>query len=260
MKPLLLALLALVPPPGLADDRLARARAAEARLDPRAALELFLALADERPDDALLQQKVAQQYSDLVPYQPDPEAMRRQAERALHHAERAVALEPDNAVNVLSVAVCYGRLALLGDTRTKVAHSRLVKAMAERALQLDPHYAWAHHLLGRWHREVAELSGAARFAVRLFYGGLPAASPAEAVRHLERAAVLEPQVPSHAVELGFAYAAVGRPHDARREWLRAQELPSQSLHDDPAKQRARRALAASDQHERDGPDHERRTR
>jgi hypothetical protein len=26
-----------------------------------------------------------------------------------------------------------------------------VKEEAERALALDPNYAWAHHVIGRWH-------------------------------------------------------------------------------------------------------------
>lgn len=244
----LLALLGL-PASVLAADPAALLRdalAAEARLDSRAALALFLELEPRRPADAFVLQKIAQQYSDLVVEQPDPDAKKRYARTALDYAERAVALQPDNAVNELSLAVCYGKLATYSDTRTKVDYSRQVRRHAERALALDPGYAWAHHLLGRWHREVAELSGTARFFVRLLYGGLPEASFADAVTHLEKAVALEPQVPSHAVELGFAYAAAGRADDARRSWERSLQLPARLKHDTPAQQRAMRALAGLD--------------
>ena len=43
----------------------------------------------------------------------------------------------------------------------------------------------------------------------------PAASPAEAVRHLEQAVALEPGQLNHHLELGFAYLAVGRNPEAR---------------------------------------------
>jgi tetratricopeptide (TPR) repeat protein len=239
----LLALLALGPL--RADESLLReALAAEARLDSQRALELFLQLQPARPTDAFVAQKIAQQYSDLIVDLPDVEEKKRHARLALEWSERAVQLDPRNAVAVLSLAVCHGKLATYSDTRTKVKYSRLVRQDAERALALDPNYAWAHHVLGRWHREVAELSGTARFFVKLFYGGLPDASLAEAVNHLEKAVALEPEVPSHAVELGFAYAAAGRSADARRSWERSLQLPPRLKHDAPAQRRARAALEA----------------
>lgn len=220
------------------------ARDAEARHDAARALELYRRASEADPGNAFLHQKVARQYSDLVLEQPTTSAKRAWAESALHHAQRAVELDPHDPVNVLSVAICYGKLAVYGDTRTKVRNSRLVRERAERALALDPGYAWAHHVLGRWHREVASLSGAASVYVRLFYGGLPPASKAEAVRHLEQAAALEPGELNHHLELGFAYAAAGRHEEARSAWTRGLAMPDRGRHDAPAKQRARAALGA----------------
>lgn len=221
---------------------LARALAAEARLDSRAALELFLQLERERPDDAFVLQKVAQQYSDAIVDLTDVEDKRRHARAALAYAERAAALAPEDAVNALSVAIAHGKLATYSDTRAKVKYSRLVKEEAERALRLDPEYAWAHHVLGRWHREVAELGATARFFVKLFYGGLPNASVVSAVAHLERAVTLDPENLNHHLELGFAYAAAGRGDDARRAWRQGLALPERGKHDAAAKRRAQAAL------------------
>lgn len=234
------ALVARADPGALLRDALA----AEARLDSGRALELFLQLQPQRPADAFVAQKIAQQYSDLIVDLGDPEEKRRHARLALEWAERAASLDPRNAVAVLSVAVAHGKLATYSDTRTKVKYSRLVREEAERALALDPGYAWAHHVLGRWHREVAALGATARFFVKLFYGGLPDASVAEAVRHLERAVALEPDDLNHHLELGFAYAAADQPGKARAAWEHGLALPNRGKHDEPAKRRAREALAA----------------
>lgn len=224
------------------ESLLARAAEAEARLDSERALELYLEADRLRPDDARTLQKIAQQVSDLSLQMGDETRIREQARLALDYAKRAVELAPNDALNVLSLAVCYGKLAVYSDTRTKIRYSRLVKQEAERAVALDPRNDWAHHVLGRWHREVAELGLATRFFVRLIYGGLPGASREEAIRHLETALELAPRRVPHHAELGFAYLAAGREEEARRCLERSLALPSTERYDEPAKDRARRAL------------------
>ena len=218
------------------------ALAAEARRDPRGALELFLQADQAQPNDPVILQKIAQQYSDLVVEQPTTDQKKKYAETALGYARRAVALEPTNPVNVLSLAVCHGTLAVYSDTRTKIKYSRLVREEAEQALRLNPNYAWAHHLLGRWHYEIATLGATSRFLVRLLYGGLPDASLDQSLHHLRLAATLEPGELNHWLELGFACAAAGETANARREWERGLVMPAQRNQDEAAKQRAREAL------------------
>ena len=247
MRPLLsllgLAGLAVSLPAAASDELVRTALAAEVRLDSRAALRLFEQADAARPNDAFILQKIARQYSDLVVDQPDIEAKKRYARIALDFAQRAVALQPDEAENVLSLAVCHGKLAVYSDAKTKVRYSRLVKEEAERALALNPDYAWAHHVLGRWHYEVAGLGTTSKFFVRLLYGGLPPASFDEGIRRLQRATELEPGELNHWLELGFAYAAAGQADAARTAWTRGLAMPSRGKHDEPAKQRARAALA-----------------
>jgi tetratricopeptide (TPR) repeat protein len=227
------------------DSVWAEARAAETRFETARALELYLEADRLRPDDAPTLQKIAQQLSDLSLEVTTKAEKKAQAEKALAYARRAVALAPDNAVNVLSLAICHGKMAVFSDARTKIEYSRLVRQDAERALALDPNYDWAHHVLGRWHHEVAELGAATRFFVRVVYGGLPDASRETAIRHLEKAAELSPARIPHHVELGFAYLAAGRTADARRSFELALALPSTELYDESAKTRARAALAKS---------------
>jgi tetratricopeptide (TPR) repeat protein len=241
---LLGVLLTCSAPGAVPDDPLVRdALAAEARFDTNRALELFQAAAQTRPDNAFVQQKIARQYSDAEVDATAPAEKLRLARLALVHSQRAVELEPGNPVNVLSVAISYGKLGLHSDVRTRIGHSRLVREYAERALALDPNYDWAHHVLGRWHHEVASLGATTRLIVKVVYGGLPDASHADAVRHLERAVALAPDTLAHHVELGFALQATGRDPAARAAWERALTLPAREKHDEAAKARARAALA-----------------
>jgi tetratricopeptide (TPR) repeat protein len=224
----------------------AQALTAEARFDTTAALELFLAALQEEPNSAYLLRKISRQYSDSVDDTEDPVERKHRAEQALAFAQQALELEPDNPANVLSVAIAYGKAALYSDLRTRVTYSRHVLAGAERALALDPNYAWAHHVLGRWHHEVAQIRPGGRFLARLIYGGLPPASMEQAIQHLTRAAELDPDNVLTHVELGFAYEAAGHRSKAREHWGKGLALPLRDKHDLEAKTRAQRALDRGD--------------
>jgi tetratricopeptide (TPR) repeat protein len=242
--PTWLALIASLPLAGSnADDLVRNAVAAESALDARGALERYLAADRARPDDPAILQRIARQYSDLSDELANAAERRSYAERAVAFAERARALDPENPVNVLSVAIAYGKLALNSDTRARVAHSRKVREEAEEALRLDPRYAWAHHVLGRWHREVIDLNPAERFFVRMLYGGLPEGSISEAIGHLARAVELEPGECAHHIELGFAWLVAGEKAKARGAFQRGLALPSRAGSDESAKARAKAALA-----------------
>ncbi|MEO6875659.1 MAG: hypothetical protein ABI222_12640, partial [Opitutaceae bacterium] len=216
---------------------------AEAKFDTQAALPLFLQANALHPNDAAILQKISKQYSDATGDTTDVAEKKRLCTEALTYAQRAVALEPKNAVNVLSLAICYGKLASYADTRTKLEYSRLVKRYAEQAVALNPDYDYAHHVLGRWNYEVATLGAGTRFLVSLIYGGLPDASTAEGVRQLQRAVELAPTKPAHRVELGLALLADGQREAARQTLEHALTMPKCEKYDDESFARARAALA-----------------
>jgi tetratricopeptide (TPR) repeat protein len=227
---------------GDADAFIAAGLEAELRQDPVTALENFRRADAARPDDAFIKQKIAQQLSDSAFLLQDESVQKQLTAEALQYAHRAVELAPDSAINRLSLAVLYGKVAVFSGVRTKVDHARRIHQHAEEALALDPDYAWAAHVLGRWHVEMAALGATRRTLAAVFFGGLPAASIDEGVRLLERAVALEPAGLAHQVELGFAYAQAGRRDDAETQWRLAVSMPSVKIYDEPAKQRARTAL------------------
>jgi tetratricopeptide (TPR) repeat protein len=216
--------------------------AAEGRMDPRAALDSFRKADEVRPNDPFILQKIARQLSDAAFQENDEEERPRLVREALPYAQRAAELDPSSAVNRLSLAILYGKLALYGDIRTKVEYTRAVRGHAEEALALDPNYAWACHVLGRWHVEVSALGLARRAAVALFLGGLPRASIEEGVRLLEKAVDLEGNAVAHRVELGFAYVRAGRSQDAEACWRKALKMPAHDIYESIARQRAIEAL------------------
>lgn len=215
---------------------------AEQNRQPMRALEFFRTAAERRPEDAFVQQKIAQQLSDAAFVETDPAERMRLAKAAMPYARRAVELDPDSAVARLSIAVLYGKLAVEGNARTRLEYARRIHENAEQALAIDPQYAWGHHVLGKWHIELSQLGMASRAIVSLFLGGLPKASVDQGVESLEKAVSLEPDNLSHWVELGFAYERAQRIDDAVAAWENALRLPVLKIYDEPAKRRAQSAL------------------
>jgi tetratricopeptide (TPR) repeat protein len=219
--------------------------AAEAHAQPEAALAAFQKADQEAPNTPFILNKISKQLSDSSETISDPAEKDRLLAEARAYAQRAVALEPDEPANLVSLAVCYGKLAQTAGNRRKVEYSRKVRDLAEEALSLNPNYAWAHHVLGRWHCQVAQVGGAARAVAKLLFGGLPPASVEEGILHLKRAAELSPDVPAHRIELGFAYSQAGDMTRARKAWEAGLKLPAHDKHDEICKTRAQAALQAS---------------
>jgi tetratricopeptide (TPR) repeat protein len=231
------------PPAALLSDATVRAALrAEFQGNPKAALDLYRTASVAHRDNPFILQKLSKQYSDLSEDVTDAAEQRRFRTTALACARRAVELEPRNAVNVLSLAICYGKLGLISDLRTKIEDSRKVRDYALRAVSLDAHYDYAHHVLGRWNREVASIGATRRWLVRLVYGALPDASLAEAIRQFRLAIELAPTTASHRVELGLALEADGQHAAALVAWRQATALPARDAYDVQELRRATQAL------------------
>ena len=228
------------------DDEFARLLEAGAQAerghDPDRALEYYRRAEALRPDDAFVLQKIAQQISDAMFLGGDAKSGRERVEEAMRYARRAAELDPASAVNRLSLAILYGRLAGFGGVAEKIEYARLIRQHAEASMALDPEYAWACHVLGRWHLEMAALGSARRAVAAVLFGGLPSASREEGLRLLERAVALEPGAIAHRVELGHAYDKLGRRAEARALWEACLTLPVVAIYDGPALQRARDGL------------------
>jgi len=226
------------------EDLVRQGEVADAQFDPEKALQFYLKASSERPKDPQVLLKIAKAYSDSTIAISDPNESKLRIENALRYAKRAAELDPRNPVALLSQAICYGKLGELSDIRKKIEYARLVKDYADRALAVDPDYAYAHDVLGQWEFEVAALGRTRQFLVTLIYGGLPPASTEESVRQLERAVQLEPNSATHRLALGFAYLANGESAKARQSFEQVLAMPRREIYDSDCQQQAERAIAS----------------
>lgn len=226
---------------GTAADWLARGDQSYENFDNKGALEAYkrATLADSNDCEAWW--KLARAYVD-VGEQAD-KAQRRQfyslGEKA---ARKAVALCPNDAEAHFQLAVAVGRVALDVGGKTKVELSKEVKAEGEKALALNPDHDGALHLLGRWHREVANLSGVLKAFAKVLYGGLPPASNDEAIAYFQKAIAIKPEHINHHLELARTYKMVGKWQAAKQHYAQVIALPVADADDPTYKEEAKQEL------------------
>jgi tetratricopeptide (TPR) repeat protein len=221
---------------------LKRGDALDAQLKTKEALAVYLEAEKLQPDHVRLLCQIAKQYGESQAESKDKTWRRETGQKALDYAKRAVALDPQNALAQLSLAISYGRLAPYLDNKTKIAYSKLVKEHVDRSLALNPSDDLAWHVLGAWHYELANLNAVLRAVAQLIYGKLPAASNEEAVKAFQKACELNPRRVGNWVELGRALAALGKNAEAKTALERGLALPNRMRDDPETKERARAAL------------------
>jgi tetratricopeptide (TPR) repeat protein len=212
------------------------------RLENREALNTYLAAEKLGPPNAELLRRVAKEYGELMADTNSDEQKRELGERALSYAKQAVAVDPNDAMAQLALAVCFGRLAPLMDNKTKIAYSRLVKEHADKSLGLDPNNDLAYNVLGSWNYELAGLNPVLRALAGMIYGQVPAASYEESVKDFQKAVQLNPNRLANHIGLGRAYAALGRTAEAKEEIQRGLAMPDQQKDDPYVKRQGRETL------------------
>lgn len=210
--------------------------------DTREALAALMAadkLLPNRPDILV---RIAKQHGDLMTKTRDPDERKAAAGTSLAYSRRALRLDSGISDTHLAVAIALGKSTEFMGNREKIETSREIRQRAERALELNPQCDYAHHMLGRWHQELAGIGGATRALARLIYGGLPAASYEDSLHHLKRARTLRPDRLIHKIEYGRTLAMMGRTAEARETLAAALEIPDRDKDDVEAKQRGRATL------------------
>lgn len=239
----LLAFFSLIPSarPQTVEQFIAQGDSAYAKFDLQEALQAYKQAVQLDSTNCEALWKLAQAYVDVGEKQPE----KQQAQyywTAERFARRAVELCPDNADAHFILAVALGRVALLVGGKRKVQMSREVKEEAERAIELNPKHDGALHVLARWHREVANLSGFLKLAAKVVYGGLPPASNEKAVEYFKRAIEVKPEHINHHLELGRTYQMMKQYDLARQEYQKVLELPVSDPDDPEFKEEAKRLL------------------
>jgi tetratricopeptide (TPR) repeat protein len=164
--------------------------------------------------------------------QTDKNSKRLYYETALSFANRAFQADSNQADASYAMAMVSGKMTDVETENKKiVAYVKDVKLFADRALSINPNHARANYTLGRWHYEMANLSGIKKVAVKLFYGGLPEGNLDDAIRYMEKCKTLEPYFVSNYLDLAKAYKDNRRPAQAIEVLNRLVKLPTRSTDD-----------------------------
>jgi tetratricopeptide (TPR) repeat protein len=215
----------------------------DAQLKTKEALAVYLEAEKLEPKNAELLHRIAKQYGESQNDVPTKDEKRKIGMIALDFSKRAIAADPKNAMAQLAVAISYGRVAPYLDNKTKIAYSKLVKEHADKSRELDPNgNDLVYHVLGAWNYELANLNPVLRAIAQLIYGKLPNASNEAAVDNFKKAIELNPRRLSNFIELGRAYAAMGKKEDARSALEKGLSLPNRQRDDPETKDRGRAAL------------------
>jgi len=214
----------------------------DAKFKPDTALQYYLPAEKLNPNDASLLVKIARQYVYRMADLSAKADQLKSGRTALAYAERAVKLAPKESDPHLAVAICLGKLSPLLGNKEGIEASHKIKAEAEAAARLNPKDDFAWHLLGRWNQELAQIGGMTRAVAMIVYGALPSASYDEAVKCFQKAIALNPNRLLHYVELGRAYAVMGRKEEARKFIEKGLAMANRDRDDPETKERGRKTL------------------
>ena len=125
---------------------------------------------------------------------------------AKNFAGAAIKLDSNNADANYINAVVNGKLTEVESSNEKTVEAvKNIKVFADRALTINPNHGKAWYVIGKWHYEVLNLNGFKRAAVKLFYGGLPAANIDTAISAFEKCKTLEPYLAMNYLALAKVY-------------------------------------------------------
>jgi tetratricopeptide (TPR) repeat protein len=214
------------------------------KLQAAEALKFYLPAEKIDPKNVRLLVHISREYRHLMSDASTPEEKRKLGGTAVEYANRAATLGPNDPDAQLAVAISYGLLQPLESNREKIEASRIIKTAVDKTITLDPRNDLGWHVLGRWHKELADISPFKRTMAQTLYGEiLPQSTYAEAVTCFEKAIQLNPNRLIHYIELGRVYAQIGRPEEARRFITRGLAMQDTEKDDPEAKREGRDLLA-----------------
>ena len=140
------------------------------------------------------------------------------------------------------MAIALGRSSLNRTGREKIYTAREIKKYVDAAIKNDPKNFKAWHVLGRWNYEISTLNGFERTAVKIFYGGLPAASLHESIIAFEKSQAITDGFILNYFEMAKAYKMNNQPDKAISILTKMLTVPNQTEDDPIIKEEGRKLL------------------
>jgi tetratricopeptide (TPR) repeat protein len=229
---------------GMADKLLKEAKALSAQYkEPEALAKFKQVLAfDANNYEALWNCSILS--SKIGKREADKEKQKEMYLLAKSYAERALKVNENDVSSNYVMAVAMGRMALIAETKEKVAAVRDIKKYAEKAVSLNPNHAAANHVLASWHLGVNELNWMERQVADKFYGGLPDYSIDKAVQYCQKAVELDNTYILYQYDLGRIYLSKGDKAKAKECFTKVGNMKVITLDDPRYQDEAKKALAS----------------
>lgn len=177
--------------------------------------------------------------------QADKNAKRLYVETAYSFAKRAYQADSNSADANYAMAMASGKMTDVETENKKiVAYVKDIRNYAQKALDINPNHAKANYTMGKWHYEMANLSGIKKVAVKLFYGGLPDGTLENAISYMEKCKTLEPYFVNNYLDLAKAYRDNHQPAQAIEVLTRLVKLPTRTTEDIALKAEGAKLLEA----------------
>jgi len=131
-------------------------------------------------------------------------------------AKKAIKINDNSADAHYLYAMALGRINENASSKQKIANAKLIKSQVDKAIAVNSKLAGAYHILGRWHRTIANFSSIEKAMINSFYGGVPAGGThADAVKSFMTAIAIEPKFMMHQFELAQTYYDMGKKVEAK---------------------------------------------
>ena len=228
-----------------AQEWIANAERLEAAGDTPKALASYLEADKKKPNDPAILVKIAKQWGDYMTELPENQRQGA-AEKSLAYSRQALKADPNNSDSHLSVALSLGKEVKYMGNKQKIQASKDIKFHAEKALALNPKSDYAHHLLGRWNQNVAEMGGVTRALAKVIYGGIPKGSLEDALAHFDKARNLRPDRLVHQIEYGRTLVMMGQKEKGYAEIRKGLAMPKAKRRVERCSRRLRGSRASLD--------------
>ncbi|MDB5232237.1 MAG: hypothetical protein JWN76_3042 [Chitinophagaceae bacterium] len=215
----------------------------EIRLDEAAALAKYTQLASQYPDNKTALIKASLLNSNIGARQKDKALKSSFFSAAQSFAQKALALNANDADANYAMAVFFNSQAELETENKKIAEAfRQMYEYALKAVTADPNHARANFIFGKWHQQAADLSLMKKAVAKLAFGGLPLVSLDSAIVYMEKCRLLDQYYVLNYLELAKIYKAIHRPEKALEVLNKLVRLPNRTPDDAMLKQQGQQLL------------------
>lgn len=220
------------------------ARSLERQLKTEEAVLKYQEILKKEPSDQMALLRIAELFCMMGNEAEQDEKKLQQYQYASSYVDKLWAMDSATADAHYAKALITGRMIGFSPVREKAFMTKKLKDEVDKALQIQPNHIKAMYTLAKWNDEVSSLNAAAKAAMKVFFGGLPAASVEEAIKLYQAVRKLSPTFIINNFDLALALKKTGK-SDQAIEILNAQmKYPVKSREDQLYKNKSKELLAS----------------